>query len=67
MPSLPNHLVMAELVKKHSLESQLRSVLQENRPLGVKFSKVFLEENPGFLARFDQQVSRCRGTVVTPH
>ncbi len=64
---LANHLVMAELAKKHSLESQLRSVLQENRPLGVYFSKVFLEKNPGFLARFDQQVPRCRGTVVTPH
>jgi hypothetical protein len=34
--------------------------LQENKPLGVYFSKAFLAKSPGFLAAFNRQVPACR-------
>lgn len=57
---LANNLVMGELARKHDLQGRLRSVLQENKPLGVYFSKRFLETAPGFLAEFDRAVPGCR-------
>ncbi len=57
---LANNLVMEELLKKRGSQGHLRSVLQENKPLGVYFSKAFLAKSPGFLAAFNRQVPACR-------
>ena len=57
---LANNLVMEELLKKRNSQGQLRSVLQENKPLGVYFSKEFLAKSPGFLSAFNRQVPACR-------
>lgn len=60
---LANNLVMERLIREQSLDGQLRSVLQEDRPLGVYFSKAFLAGRPGFLERFNAQLGACRSTV----
>ena len=57
---LANNLVMEQLIREQGLEGRLRSVLQEDKPLGVYFSKTFLARNPGFLERFNEQVAACR-------
>ena len=60
---LANNLVMERLIQEQGLDGQLRSVLQEDRPLGVYFSKPFLARHPGFLERFNAQVGACRSTA----
>lgn len=57
---LANNLVMERLLREQGLDGQLRSVLQEDRPLGVYFSKLFLAARPGFLDRFNAQLPACR-------
>ena len=57
---LANNLVMEQLIREQGLEGRLRSVLQEDKPLGVYLSKTFLARNPGFLERFNEQVAACR-------
>lgn len=57
---LANNLVMERLIREQGLEGQLRSVLQEDKPLGVYFSKAFLARTPGFIERFNAQVGPCR-------
>jgi len=57
---LANNLVMEQLIREQGLEGRLRSVLQEDKPLGVYFSKAFVARNPGFLERFNEQVAPCR-------
>ncbi len=60
---LANNLVMERLIREQGLDGQLRSVLQEDRPLGVYFSKAFLAGRPGFLERFNAQLGACRSTA----
>ncbi|WP_341303632.1 transporter substrate-binding domain-containing protein [Pseudomonas sp. TMP25] len=58
---LANNLVMDKLISEQALEGTLRSVLQQNKPLGIYFSKKFIVGNPGFLQRFNNEVEPCRG------
>ena len=57
---LANNLVMDELLVAHGLQARIRSELLQDKPLGVYFSKLFLERNPGFLQRFNEAVGKCR-------
>lgn len=58
---LANNLVMDTLLQQQGAKAEVRSVLLQDKPLGVYFSKKFLAERPGFLARFNGQVASCRG------
>lgn len=60
---LANNLVMDKLLREHKLETAVRSVLQESKPLSVYFSKPFLAGSPGFLEAFNAQVEPCRAKV----
>ena len=52
---LSNELVMSATLKRLNLsESDLISKLNRNKPLGVYFSKGFLQKHPGFLKEFNQ-------------
>lgn len=62
---LANNLVMENLLQQHDAKATVRSVLQQDKPLGVYFSKKFLSSRPGFLARFNDQVASCRGASKT--
>lgn len=58
--ALANDQVMHALVKKRGVGERIREVLNRSKPLGIYFSKAFLAVNPGFLARFNAEVSDCR-------
>jgi len=57
---LANNLVMDKLILEQGLEGTLRSVLLQDKPLGVYFSKVFVARHPAFLQRFNTEVELCR-------
>lgn len=60
---LANNLVMEKILRDSGQQSVVRSVLQEDKPLGVYFSKRYLTEHPDLLASFNAQVPECRQTV----
>ena len=54
-------LTMDELVRKAGVAGRIRSVLQENRPLGVYFGRKFLAQMPAdFIPRFNARALQCR-------
>lgn len=54
-------LTMDELVRKAGVAGRIRSVSQENRPLGVYFSRKFLAQMPAdFIPRFNARAVQCR-------
>lgn len=57
---LANNLVMDSLLAANGLNSGIQSELLQDKPLGVYFSKTFLERSPGFLPRFNAAVEKCR-------
>lgn len=58
---LGSHLAMAEQIRKRGAQSSVRSVLQQNRPLGVYFGHRFLARAPqDFLARFNSHLAACK-------
>lgn len=58
---LANHLVMNQLIEQRGLLGQLRSVLDQDKPLGVYFAKTFLQRRPAhFMADWNKAVEACR-------
>jgi polar amino acid transport system substrate-binding protein len=58
---LANQLVMNALLKEAGAESKVRSVLEQDKPLGVYFSHQFLsQQNGDFMQRFNQALAKCR-------
>lgn len=45
-----------DTVQALGLEDNVRSIIHMERPLGVYFTKEFLEDHPGFLERFNKHV-----------
>ncbi len=56
---LANHLVMERLLAEQDASGQIRSVLQQDKPLGVYFSQRFTAAHPNFLPRFNQALQGC--------
>ncbi|WP_299380985.1 hypothetical protein [uncultured Kiloniella sp.] len=57
---LANELVMDRLLHKTDQLEHVRKVDLKNKPLGVYFSNRFLLHNPGFIERFNEEVTPCR-------
>jgi polar amino acid transport system substrate-binding protein len=57
---LANNKVMDNLLQQQGLDNSIRSVLLQDKPLGVYFSKTFLAKQPGFLDQFNSHVAACR-------
>lgn len=57
---LANDQVMAEIIRNEGLEEKLKSYPLRNEPLGVYFSKRFLQDRPGFMERFNTAVRQYR-------
>ena len=57
---LANELVMDRLLHETNQSENIRKVDLKNKPLGVYFSNRFLLHNPGFIERFNRQVTPCR-------
>lgn len=53
---LANNLVAEEIIQRDKLEGQIRLTVEKEQPLGVYFSKKFIEKNPGFLEKFNGNV-----------
>ncbi len=53
---LANHLVADEIIKNEGIAEELKSTVEKEQPLGVYFSKKFLEKNPGFIESFNYYV-----------
>lgn len=61
---LANDQVMAALLSKSGETNNVSAFLNKNKPLGVYFSKTFLNENPDFLNTFNKYVPECRKSAV---
>lgn len=58
---LANQLVMDKLLAKHGATGSVRSMLEQDRPLGIYFSKSFLDKAaPDFLPRLNQAIQSCK-------
>jgi polar amino acid transport system substrate-binding protein len=53
---LANHLVANEIIKNEGIAEELKSTVEKEHPLGVYFSKKFLEKNPGFIESFNYYI-----------
>jgi len=60
---LANNLVMEKILRDSAQQNIVRSVLQEDKPLGVYFSKQYLARNPDFLAGFNARIPGCREKI----
>ncbi|AZN37407.1 substrate-binding periplasmic protein [Iodobacter ciconiae] len=60
---LASDLAMYEAIYVAHAEHQVRSELQEDKPLGVYFSHRFLKEDPEFLNRFNAELPSCRSKI----
>jgi polar amino acid transport system substrate-binding protein len=57
---LANQLVMESLLAQGNAAGAVHSVLEQDKPLSIYFSKVFLARvDPGFLARLNQAILGC--------
>ncbi len=60
---LENTLVFEDLIKNHDLDlSDFHKIVYQEKPMGVYFSNVFLNQNPGFLSVFNEFTYECRIT-----
>lgn len=58
---LANQLVMENLLAQNPIRSPLRSVLEQDKPLSIYFSKTFLNNAPpDFLKRVNQAITACK-------
>lgn len=57
---LANDQVINKLLTTNHVEHLVRSDTLRSKPLGVYFSHNFLDRNPGFIQRFNQNVRTCR-------
>jgi polar amino acid transport system substrate-binding protein len=58
---LVNDLVMKEYLKEANIsESKFKTVLSKDKPLGIYFSKKFVNENPWFLDKFNETLQKYK-------
>lgn len=58
--ALANKLVMDEVLDKNGIREQFKQITLMNKPLGVYFTKRFVQEHPDFLSRFNRHVEEYR-------
>jgi len=59
---LANELVFSEALQSLGMSADLfRTYVNKDKPLGVYFSKVYLQQHPGFLERFNAEIPECTG------
>ncbi len=63
---LANHLVMEELLARQGPHPAVRSVLLQDRPLGVYLTHRFTAQHPGFVVRFNAELPACLGHKPAP-
>lgn len=56
---LANNHVMDALLSRYSVEDDVKVYLNQDKPLGVYFSKSFITANPGFLDAFNATLGDC--------
>ncbi len=57
---LANDQVMNKLITEKNAADKISTIINRNKPLGVYFSKAFIQKNPKFLPSFNQAVLNCR-------
>ncbi len=57
---LASEMVAKDVIVKLNLSDKINTVLNRNKPLGVYFSKKFLDDYPQFLNQFNELVLECR-------
>ncbi len=62
---LANNMETEEIIKNEKLEGKFKVVTLKDKPLGVYFSKTFLEKNPYFLKKFNKYVNEFRSGLFT--
>ncbi|MBI9111280.1 ABC transporter substrate-binding protein [Maridesulfovibrio ferrireducens] len=55
---LANDMVMTDKILKHNIHNRLKIITLLSKPLGVYFSKNFINENPDFLSQFNKHVEK---------
>lgn len=57
---LANHLVMEKLLAENQAGKSIRSLLEQDKPLGIYFGKAFLAKaDPDFLPRLNRAIQDC--------
>lgn len=57
---MANNHVMAALLKKYGAEDEVKIYLNLDKPLGVYFSREFLQTHPGFIEKFNSLIPGCK-------
>lgn len=57
---MANNYVMEAIMKEQGVTDKVKSYVNKNKPLGVYFSKKFVEKRPKFLKEFNRLVPGCR-------
>ncbi len=57
---LANDQVMNKLIAENNAADKISTITNRNKPLGVYFSKKFIQKNKEFLSAFNQAVLDCR-------
>jgi len=57
---IANNYVMAAILARNAANGRVKVVTIKDKPLGVYFSNVYIEEHPLFLEEFNQHVASCR-------
>lgn len=55
-----NELVIDNLLKNHKDKHLIKKTIERSMPVGVYFSKEFLENKPDFMDKFNQSIVSCR-------
>lgn len=61
--ALASEQSMKSVLKEKNADGKVRVVLNRNKPLGVYFSKQFLDKAPHFLSKFNNEIPECRSAV----
>jgi len=57
---LANNYVMGRLLKAYGVETRVKTYVNQDKPLGVYFSKKFVNSHPGFMEKFNSLIPECR-------
>jgi len=57
---IANNYVMAAILARNAANGRVKVVTIKDKPLGVYFSNVYIEEHPLFIEEFNQYVASCR-------
>jgi len=57
---MANNYVMDALLKKYRVEDKVKIFTNQNKPLGVYFTKKFIAEHPDFLENFNKYINKYR-------